>query len=124
MLFLTFSNVNLWFAEKGFIWKNYITTKALSITNRVKSIEKNKFVKAALDENFETSVIYVATILEKMSIYLAKETQIAFLQTGKASIKVLVKYSDYANVFSPKLAMELSENTGINEHAINFIEGK
>ena len=35
-----------------------------------------------------------------------------------------MKYSDYADVFSADLPMELPENTGMNEHTIELIEGK
>ena len=38
MLFLIFSNVNIQFAKKKFIWKTYITKKALPITRHVKLI--------------------------------------------------------------------------------------
>ncbi len=41
-----------------------------------------------------------------------------------APIKILTKYSDYTNVFSLELAMELSENTGMNEYVIKLIDGK
>ncbi len=35
-----------------------------------------------------------------------------------------MEYSDYADVFSFDLTIELPENTGINKHAIELIEGK
>lgn len=35
-----------------------------------------------------------------------------------------MEYTDYANIFSLDLAMELLENTGINKHAIELIENK
>ena len=35
-----------------------------------------------------------------------------------------MEYSDYDNVFSAENAVELLENTGINEHAIKLEEGK
>ncbi len=36
----------------------------------------------------------------------------------------MAEYSDYADVFSLDLAMELPENTGMNEHAIKLIDRK
>ena len=36
----------------------------------------------------------------------------------------MAKYSDYADVFSSDLAIELTENTEINEHAIKLIDKK
>lgn len=35
-----------------------------------------------------------------------------------------MEYRDYADVFSPYLAIELSENTSINQYTIELIEGK
>ncbi len=52
------------------------------------------------------------------SIYPSQAAQIAALQWNKALAKIPAKYSDYADVFSSDLAMELPENTRMNEHAI------
>ena len=41
----------------------------------------------------------------------------------KAPIKIAAEYSDFADVFSPDLAFELSEHTGINDHTIDLVEG-
>ncbi len=49
---------------------------------------------------------------------------LAAFQWDKAPTKIPAKYSDYADVFSSDLVMELPENTGMNEHAIELIEGK
>ena len=42
----------------------------------------------------------------------------------KASIKVLAKYLDFADVFSPDLASELSKYTKINNHAIELVKSQ
>lgn len=44
MNFLIFSDANLQFVEKKLIWRRYITTKALLITNKVELIDKKGFV--------------------------------------------------------------------------------
>ncbi len=49
---------------------------------------------------------------------------LAALQWDKAPIEIRTKYSNYADIFSLDLAMELLENTAMNEHAIELIEGK
>lgn len=36
----------------------------------------------------------------------------------------MLKYSDYSNVFLFDFIIKLSENTGINEHAIELVENK
>lgn len=43
------------------------------------SLIKKEFAEAALDGNSETFVVYVASILEIISIHLAREAQIALL---------------------------------------------
>lgn len=42
----------------------------------------------------------------------------------QAPTQVLLKYSDYAIVFSSKLAMKLLESMGINKYAIKLVKGK
>ena len=39
-------------------------------------------------------------------------------------VTVLAEYSNFANIFSKKLAKMLPEWTGINEHAIELVNGK
>ena len=62
----------------------------------------------------------VLTIL----IYPSRQIQIRLLLADKAPTEVLLKYSDYTDVFLFDLAIELSENTGMNEHAIKLVEVK
>ncbi len=50
--------------------------------------------------------MYVSTI-EAIIIYLSQITQIAALYWDKASTKIPVQYSDYIDVFSSELAIEL-----------------
>ncbi len=51
-----------------------------------------------------------------------KRAQIAYLKADKAFIKVPSKYADFADVFSPKLAIELPKHTRINDHAIELVD--
>ena len=46
------------------------------------------------------------------------------LQEDKVLPKVQAKYLDYTNMFSPDLAMEIVENTSMNEYIIKLIDGK
>ena len=41
---------------------------------------------------------------------------------NEASTTILTEYSDFVNVFSPELASELPEHTGINDHAIELVD--
>ena len=42
----------------------------------------------------------------------------------EALTKVLTEYLDFADVFSPDLASELPEHTGINDHVIELVDGQ
>ena len=55
-------------------------------------------------------------------VHLSKKAQIAHLKADKVLIKVLSKYADFVNIFSLKLAAELLEHMGINNHAIELVD--
>lgn len=42
----------------------------------------------------------------------------------KSPTELPAEYSDYANIFSPDLVIELHDNTRINDHNIQLIEDK
>ena len=123
MPFLTLSNADIQFVGKELTWRSYTIVEALPTTKQVELIDKKEFSKAALDEESETFVVHVAALeapLAGMVIYPSRAAQISALIQNKAFTKVPPKYADYADVFSFALAMELPENTGINEHAIKL----
>ena len=60
----------------------------------------------------------------KAQIEVQSKVQVGALLFNEALIEVLVKYSNYSNVFLAENAAELPENTGMNEHAIELEEGK
>ena len=112
MLFLIFSNADIKFAEKELTCRFYTVVKALSTTKQVELIDKEEFIKTALDKNFETFVMHVATLevpLLGMTIHPLQKAQIAALKQDEALTKVLAKYSDFSDVFSKKEALVLSE---------------
>ena len=51
-----------------------------------------------------------------------KKVQIAHLKADEALTKVPSKYTNFADVFSLKLAVELLEHTRINDHAIKLVD--
>ena len=127
MPFLTLDNANIQFEEKELTWRSYTAAQALPTIKRVELIDKKEFARAALDEEFETYVVHVAALeapLVGIVIHPSQAAKISALIPDKASIKVSPKYADYADVFSFDLAIELSKNTGINEHAIKLQDGK
>ncbi len=80
MPFLSPSNADFQFGAREFIWRSYTASEALLTTRRVKLIDKKKFAKAALDENSETFVVYVAALGNSkpagMPIYPSRTVQI------------------------------------------------
>ena len=55
-------------------------------------------------------------------MHLLRKAQIAHLKANNASSEVLSKYTDFADVFSPKLVAKLPEHTRINDHAIELVD--
>ena len=53
-----------------------------------------------------------------------RKAQIAHVKADKASIIVPSKYADFANIFLPKLAIELLKHTRINDYAIKLINNQ
>ncbi len=52
----------------------------------------------------------------------SRRAQIAHLKADEAPIKCPSEYTDFADVLSSKLAIELPEHTGINDHAIELVD--
>ena len=128
MLFLTLSIADVDFPSRELRWRNYTTKEALSTTKRVKLVGKKEFAAAALDPGHETYVVHVASLsstpLASLNVHSSREPQISGLIVEEAPTKIFAKYSDFADVFSPDLASKLSEHTGINDYAIELVEGQ
>ncbi len=54
-------------------------------------------------------------------MYPLKRVQIAHLKVDKNLIEDFSKYVDFADIFSPKLAVELPKYTEINKHVIELV---
>ena len=61
ILFLTLSGANIDFLDRELRWKTYTTKKALLTTKRIKLVGKKEFVVVALNSEYETFVVYVAS---------------------------------------------------------------
>ena len=104
---------------------------------------KKEFAAAALNPKHETYVVHVASLnvypsrkpqisgliaeeapVASLDVHPSRRPQISSLIAEEAPTKVPAKYSDFADVFSPDLASELPEHTGINNHAIELVEGQ
>ena len=62
--------------------------------------------------------------LSGMIIHPSQEAQIAALNQKEAPTKVPVEYLDFSDVFSAEDALVLPEQTELNEHAIELVDGK
>ncbi len=119
MPFLAFSNADIQFGAEKLTWRSYTTAEALPTARWVELIGKYKFAKAALDENSETFVVHVAALeAPSPTVSPSLAALIAAMQYDKATTEIPPEYSDYSDIFSFDLAMELPKNTGINKNAI------
>ncbi len=126
MCFLSLSNADIKLAElEKLTWSLNTAVEALPITSRVGLINKKEFAKVVMDENLKTFVVYMSALdITESSIHPSQVALIATLLWNNALTKIPSGYFYYANVFSSDLAMELPENTGMNEFAIELIVGK
>ena len=90
---------------------------------------KKEFAAAALDPEHETYVVHVASLnstplVVSLDIHPSRRSQISGLIAEEAPTKVFAEYLDFADVFSPDLASKLPKHTGINDHAIELVDGQ
>ena len=89
---------------------------------------KKEFAAAALDPEYETYVVHVASLsstpLASLDVHPSRRPQVSGLIAEEAPTKVPAEYSDFADVFFPDLAFKLSEHTGMNDHAIELVDGQ
>ncbi len=124
MPFLTMSNADVNFQARDLQWISYTTGKALPTTSQVELIGKKKFAVAALDPEHETFIVHVVALSVDLGdeIYPSRRAQIAHLKADEVFTEVPSEYADFVDVFSPKLAAKLTEHTGINDYAIEFMD--
>lgn len=80
IFFLSLNNMDVKFVElvEKFILRSYTIIETLSTTQQVEVNNKRKFIKAALDKNFKTFIMYIAIIKvsNMISTYLSKTFQV------------------------------------------------
>lgn len=59
MVFLTFSNIKIYFYKKKLACKSYTIVKASIVNKQIKLIDKKKLAVAILDKNIGAFLIYV-----------------------------------------------------------------
>ena len=125
MLFLKMSNAGMSFNKKTFMWKFYITNKALPTTKQVQIVNLKEFVIAILDMGSKTFIVCMAIRKqEEMPVHSKKQAKVKALIFDKAPTEVPAEYSNYSNVFLVGNTAELLEHTKMSEHAIKLEEGK
>ena len=85
---------------------------------------KKEFAVAAFNPKYKTFVVYIAILIVESGdkIHPSKKAQIVYLKANKALIKFPSKYTDFANVFFPKLIIKLPKHMRINDYAIKLID--
>ena len=77
MFFLKFSNTNMLFNKKTFMWKSYIISKVLLINKQIYIVYPKESIIAVLNIKSKTFVLHIAIKKqEKMLIYLIQKAQI------------------------------------------------
>lgn len=123
IFFLNFSNIDLQFVEKKLVQRNYTVVEALSITRKVKIINKKDFAKVALNEDVETFVVHIIPLcLGLMIIHSARKAQMDSLFIK--GVTVLIKYADFTVIFSKESVKILSESISINDYTIKLLDSK
>ena len=124
MPFLIISNADVDFQAWDLQWRSYITGDVLPTTRQVELIGKKKFTDTALDLEHEAFIVYIAVLNIDLDdeMHPSRKAQIAHLKADEAPTKVPSKYIDFADVFSPKLAIELSKYMKINDHTIELVD--
>ena len=120
---LIINNTDVDFQAWDLQWRSYTIGDKLSTTRHVGLIKKKKFAAVALDPGYKAFVVKVDILSVSSSdkVYLSKKAQIVYMKADKALFQVLNKYTNFANVFLPKLAADLLEYTGINNHTIDSV---
>lgn len=91
----------------------------------MKLVRKKEFGVATLNLEGEIFKVYVAAFAGSSSdIHSFCQAQIVSLKTDKVLTAVLNEYADFIDVLSLNLVAELLQYTGINDYAIDFINGK
>lgn len=84
-------------------------------------------MEAAVYETLKTFVIHITAskaVVSIITLYPKKRLLLVALKQNTVPTKVLIKYNNFADVFSNKLEMKLSDYTRINMYAIKLFGGK
>ncbi len=119
IFFLIMSNADIDFQAQNLQWRSYTIGDVLPTTGQIEIIGRKEFAVTVFDLEYEAFVVYVATFRVDLGdeLYFSKRAK-----ADKASTKIPSKYADFADVFSPKLAIEFRKHTRINNYAIELVD--
>ena len=102
--FLTLSGANVDFSGRELRWRTYTTKEVLPTTRRVELVGKKEFAATALNLEYETYIVHVAslhsTLVASLNVHPSRVPQISCLIAEEAPTKVSAEYSNFADVFS------------------------
>ena len=105
----------------------YTIKEAFPTIKQIELVEKKVFAAAAFDPEHETFIVHVAFLespSQEDNVYPSYRAQIAALVANEAPTSISIEYSDFADVFFPEQASELSEHTRINDHTIKLVNNR
>lgn len=123
-MFFFLHNIQINFIYWEFRYRSYIIENGLPTTKWVKLIRKKEFAAISLDLENQIFIIHIAFIINLDLHRLFKKAQITLLKVDKTFITVPSKYTNFTNLFSPVLIIELFKHIGINTHIIKLIDNK
>ena len=85
---------------------------------------EKKFAIGALNPKYKIFIVYIAafSVDSDDEVHPSKKAQIAHLIANEVLIKVFSKYTDFADVFLPKLVVKLLKYIKINNYTIELID--
>ena len=75
-----------------------------------------------MGDNIKALLVYMVSLISKMTIYLAQKAQIILFIAKKVTI--LTKYAEFINIFSKKSTKVLLKQTSIHGHTIKLVDNK
>ena len=126
--FLILNGADIDFLDWELWWRTYTTKMAFPTTRRIERMGKKKFIVVAFDLKRETFIVHItslsATSLSSslLDVHPSCRLQIVGLIIKETSRKVLKKYVDFADVFSPDLASKLPKHTETINYAIELVD--
>ena len=134
IFFFTMSGANVDFSKQELRWRTYITEEAFPTTKYVKLVGKKEFATAALNQEPEIYVVYVASFSSTslvaslgstpLNVYPFRRPQIFVLITKETLTKIFNKYADFEKVFSVDLSSKIFKYTRIYNYTIKLFDGQ